>query len=139
LVLTSARYRMLRGQTTRQAVSPFLSEIGAESVKWSDKSEFEAPPRHGALTVDQFNRARSDGGFVSPEEERLVIEALEAAEEMPEEFAGLHPGRRVRSETFGPGTLQRISYDGVRTRAVILFDRAGKKTLILEMAHLEPL
>ena len=139
LVLTSARYRMLRGQTTRQAVSPFLSEIGGESVKWSDKSDFEAPPRHGALTVDQFNRARSDGGFVSPEEERLVIEALEAAEEMPEEFAGLHPGRRVRSETFGPGTLQRISYDGVRTRAVILFDRAGKKTLILEMAHLEPL
>jgi len=139
LVLTSARYRMLRGQTSRQAVSPFLSEIGSESVTWSDRSDYEPGPRHGALTVDQFNRARSDGGFYSPQEERPIIEALQAAEGMPEEFAGLHPGRRVRSEKFGPGTLQSISYDGTRTRAVILFDRAGKKTLILESAKLKPL
>ncbi|MHC4717428.1 MAG: ATP-dependent helicase, partial [Planctomycetota bacterium] len=139
LLLTTARYRMLRGQLARQAVSPFLSEIGAESVTWSDKSDFEAPPRRGALTVDQFNRARTGGGFLSPQEERKVIEALEAAEDMPEEFAGLHSGRRVKSDRFGPGTIQSISYDGTRTRAVILFDREGQKTLILEKAGLEPL
>jgi hypothetical protein len=40
---------------------------------------------------------------------------------------------------FGPGTIQSISCDGTRTRAVILFDRTGRKTIILEKARLEPI
>ena len=84
-----------------------------------------------------FGRPRS--GFNADADERAVIEAMEAADTIPEEFAGLQPGRRVRHAKFGPGKVVSISYDGTRTRAIVEFDRAGRKTLILEQAHLEPI
>ena len=47
-----------------------------------------------------------------------------------------HPGQRVRHPTFGPGRIAELSEMGRDTRAVVEFDRAGRKTLILQYAHL---
>ena len=138
LFLISARYRRLRGLQTRQVDSQFLREIGDRGVSRIDKSPPEASPRRRPVSVEEFNR-RGRGRFDQDATERAIIEAMEAAETLPEAFAALRAGRRVRSRKFGPGTVREISFDGTRTRAVVQFDRGGPKTLILEQAHLEPL
>ena len=130
LYLTSAKHRLLRGQTTRQSQSAFLFEIGQQDVKRTDKTEFEPPPRRKRVSVEKFQE---------DVQTRQLIEAMEASRLIPEQFSGLRPGRRVKHPMFGPGTIQSISCDGTRTRAVILFDRTGRKTIILEKARLEPI
>ena len=137
LFMTAAKYRMVRGRVCRQAESPFLSEIGGENVRRTDRTTPEQPGR--AISTAKFNRYSHSrrGGFYEDVDERAIIEAMEAAERMPEQFAGIGPGRRVRHGKFGPGVVLTVSYDGERTRAVVEFDRTGRKTLILEQAHLE--
>ena len=142
LFMTSARTRMIRGATSRQVESMFLDEIGREHVVRTDKAAVEEPSSgRGRYASEDFGRpfGRPRSGFNADADERAVIEAMEAADTIPEEFAGLQPGRRVRHAKFGPGKVVSISYDGTRTRAIVEFDRAGRKTLILEQAHLEPI
>jgi DNA helicase-2/ATP-dependent DNA helicase PcrA len=45
-------------------------------------------------------------------------------------------GQRVRHPTFGIGRIAELSDMGRDTRAIIEFDRAGRKTLVLQYAHL---
>ncbi len=141
LHLTSARHRMLRGVRQRQVESPFLSEIGREGVTRTDKSPTEPAPRRAPVSVEEFNRrgVSAGGPFHQDAEERAMIEAMEAADLIPPEFAGIRPGREVRHPMFGTGRVVSVSYDGTRTRAVVQFDRSGRKTLVLEKAQLEPL
>ena len=139
LMLLSARYRRLRGIQTRQVESSFLSEIGRAGVTRTDKSPVEPQPRRQAMGVNEFNRSLGRAGFDEVADQRRVIEAMAAADSLPDEFAGLTPGRRVRHKMFGPGTLESVAFDGTRTRATVNFDRVGAKTLILEHAHLEPM
>jgi len=140
LYMTSAKYRILRGVRQRQVESPFLNEIGAKGVERIDKSPHEPPPRRRPVSVAEFSRrGQSGGGFHEDAEQRALIEAMEQADLIPPEFAGIRPGRRVRHHIFGSGKVVTISHDGERTRAVVEFDRAGRKTLILQFARLEPL
>jgi len=138
LYLTSARYRRIRGQRTRQVESKFLTEIGNESVWRIDNSLPEPRARQPRMSLEEFSRRGGRGSFYEEVDQRAMIEALEQAELIPAEFAGIRPGRRVRHRRFGPGSVLEVSFDGARTRAVVRFDRAGRKTLILEHAHLEP-
>lgn len=46
-------------------------------------------------------------------------------------------GQLVRHATFGLGHIKEISQAGLHTRAVVDFNTAGRKTLILEMAKLQ--
>ena len=47
-------------------------------------------------------------------------------------------GQFVRHPTFGVGRITELSDMGQHTRAVVEFERAGRKTLILQYAKLEP-
>jgi hypothetical protein len=47
-------------------------------------------------------------------------------------------GQKVRHPTFGVGRIAEVSDMGQHTRAVVEFERAGRKTLILQYARLEP-
>jgi DNA helicase-2/ATP-dependent DNA helicase PcrA len=47
-------------------------------------------------------------------------------------------GQLVRHPTFGMGRVAEISDMGQHTRAIIDFNAAGRKTLILQYARLEP-
>ena len=57
-------------------------------------------------------------------------------EELTPEF---RRGQMVRHPRFGVGRIVEISRSGQHTRAVVEFQRAGRKTLILQYANLEPL
>ena len=136
LYLTSVKHRCLRGRTERQVESPFLTEIGSESVSRVDKTTTEMPayrPFAGA------RRTRARDGFYEDVDNRAIIEAMEAGDFIPDEFAGISKGRLVRHPKFGAGKVLKISHDGTRTRAVVQFSNAGKKTLILEYAGLKPM
>jgi DNA helicase-2/ATP-dependent DNA helicase PcrA len=47
-------------------------------------------------------------------------------------------GMMVRHPTFGLGRIAEVTDMGQHTRAVIEFNAAGRKTLILQYARLEP-
>ena len=47
-------------------------------------------------------------------------------------------GQLVRHEKFGLGRIVEVSDMGQHTRAVVEFNQAGRKTLILQYARLEP-
>ena len=49
-----------------------------------------------------------------------------------------HVGQVVRHPTFGIGRIADVSDMGSQTRAVVEFNTAGRKTLILQYARLEP-
>ena len=140
LFMTSAKTRMIRGATCRQVESTFLNEIGRENVARTDKTLPDPPPSRGSYHSESFGRSFGPSrGFNEDANERAIIEAMEAAETIPEEFAGIRPGQRVRHAKFGPGKILSVSGDGTRTRALVEFDRFGRKTLILEQARLEPI
>ncbi len=139
LYMTSARYRLLRGRKSRQVESPFLLEIGNESVSRIDKTTPDPPPQStGANRYDRRSGSTGDG-FYENVDQRAIIEAMENADSIPAEFSRIHRGRLVRHNIYGSGKVLQISYDGARTRAVVEFQTAGKKTLILEHANLDPM
>ena len=66
-------------------------------------------------------------------------EARAAERERADSLAGrFRRGQKVRHPTFGVGRISEISEVGTHTRAVVEFERAGQKRLILQYAKLEP-
>ncbi|MCY2925113.1 MAG: hypothetical protein NT031_06675 [Planctomycetota bacterium] len=136
LTLTAAKKRMVRGQTQRQAVSKFLSEIGPDGVAVEDLTwEADAPPARPW--------ARR-GGFRSDADEREQIErhadegADPSAPPLPPEYEYLTVGCRVRSTKFGLGQVARIGHEPwPETRVEVHFAACGPKKLVLAMAKLE--
>jgi len=120
LLLSKAAYRTIRGLRERTVSSPFLSEMPEEELEIIDRTEM-AWERSGAP-------ARS-----SDPNSRYTYEPVEG------EGMEFHRGQKVRHPQFGVGTIAEISSMGQQTRAVVQFGSAGKKTLILQYAKLEPL
>jgi hypothetical protein len=52
--------------------------------------------------------------------------------------SAFHRGQKVRHPTFGIGRIAEVSDMGQHTRAIVDFNSAGRKTLILQYARLEP-
>jgi DNA helicase-2/ATP-dependent DNA helicase PcrA len=142
LMLTTAMHRTLRGVQTRQVESAFLAELGSQTVTRLDKAPMAEPVRRGPISLEEFNRSaarRHEDGFYEEVDGRAMVEAMEMADTLPSEFAGIRPGRRVHHPMFGQGKVVQVSGTGAQTRAVVEFDRHGRKILILQHAHLEPL
>jgi DNA helicase-2/ATP-dependent DNA helicase PcrA len=112
LLLSKAAYRTLRGLRERTVTSPFLMEIPQECLEVVD---------HTGLSFGSRGRELR---------ERAALEHDHAS-------TRFKVGQLVRHPTFGIGRIQEITDMGSQTRAVIQFNAAGKKTLILEYARLE--
>jgi len=114
LILAKAQYRTIRGLRERTVPSPFLTEMPEDAIEVIDHTQI-------AFGSDEYDQRRA---FRS-ENSRLAGQ--------------FRKGQQVRHPTFGVGTIADISDMGQHTRAVIEFQRAGRKTLILQFARLEPL
>jgi DNA helicase-2/ATP-dependent DNA helicase PcrA len=113
LILTKAAYRTVRGLRERTVTSPFLNEVPPEALEVTDRTGI---------------------AFEGPREEHR-----ERAQTENERLAGqFRRGQLVRHPTFGLGRIADVSDMGQHTRAVIEFNQAGRKTLILQYARLEP-
>ncbi|HSZ56108.1 MAG TPA: UvrD-helicase domain-containing protein [Tepidisphaeraceae bacterium] len=113
LILSRAAVRTVRGLRGRTVPSPFLYEMPPD--------EFQ--------TVDRASLA--DLGDRDEERELDYRSARQTAGQF-------RRGQRVRHPTFGIGRIADISNMGSQTRAVVEFNSAGRKTLILQYARLEP-
>ncbi|HWP41446.1 MAG TPA: UvrD-helicase domain-containing protein [Tepidisphaeraceae bacterium] len=113
LILTRAVYRTLRGLRERTVASPFLAEMPRDSLQVIDRAGSEHAGRRG----QEFGRTGAE------------------QTSLPDRF---RRGQLVRHPTFGVGRIAEISDMGQQTRAVVEFNGAGRKTLILQYARLEP-
>jgi DNA helicase-2/ATP-dependent DNA helicase PcrA len=126
LTMSCARNRMLRGRTTPQGASPFLSEIGEESIIVEDLCTPASETRRP--------RRRQAGGFYA---ERKGSEEIESAPAPPAEYQYLRSGSRVSHPLYGIGQVVKISLPWPQTRAEIHFEDCGPKRIVLRYAHLE--
>ena len=133
VTLSAAKFRMIRGRTTPQAASKFLSELGTEGIAFEDMTT----PAEVAGPQRTWPKNTSRGGFYDDVEERKLIEALADANPMPPEYEYLRVGSRVRHQKFGVGKIVSLSQPWPDTRAKVEFPGLGTKTLVLSMAKLE--
>ena len=113
LMLSKAAYRTIRGLRERTIGSPFLTEMPAAALEVIDRTEMG----YGSSRSEHRQRQEDDRERLSGQFRR---------------------GQMVRHPSFGIGRIAEISNMGQQTRAVIEFNQAGRKTLILEYARLEP-
>ncbi|HSW45776.1 MAG TPA: 3'-5' exonuclease, partial [Phycisphaerae bacterium] len=113
LALTWSKWRELRGISDRRLKSMFLRELPKKEVKWSE------------VSMDDGNGY--DTGGDEPD-----------MTDVPAGETEWRQGQLVHHRRMGIGRLIWIERGGSRTRARILFERHGEKTLILEYADLEP-
>jgi DNA helicase-2/ATP-dependent DNA helicase PcrA len=112
LIFARAQYRTVRGIRDRSPASRFLAELPREDLTILDSSGVPMDNRAAARTSAEAESERAAQGF--------------------------RRGQMVRHEKFGIGRIADISNMGQHTRAVVEFNRAGRKTLILQYARLEP-
>ena len=117
LVLTKANVRTIRGLRERTITSPFLNELPEEHLATTDRT---------GVGESSFDSDRYRRSFDSARESSIA-----------RSLAGFKTGQLVRHPTFGVGRIAELSESGSRTRAVVVFNTAGRKTLILEQAKLE--
>jgi DNA helicase-2/ATP-dependent DNA helicase PcrA len=130
LVLSRARYRMIRGQTERTIESQFLSEMPSECFEEIDLTGDD----DGIGSVGYRDEA-SYGRRAA--QERRGYEAAAQRREANVVAGEFKRGILVRHPQFGLGRIEEISPAGTMTRAIVQFQGAGRKTLILQYARLE--
>ncbi|HEY1629424.1 MAG TPA: UvrD-helicase domain-containing protein, partial [Tepidisphaeraceae bacterium] len=108
VILSKAGYRTMRGLRERTVTSPFLNEMPQDAFEVIDHSGMQ---RYERSDVQHEPSSESQSGFRS--------------------------GQLVRHPTFGMGRIEEITALGSQTRAVVKFNSAGRKTLILQYAKLE--
>jgi DNA helicase-2/ATP-dependent DNA helicase PcrA len=111
LILSKAAYRTIRGLRERTATSQFLSQMPQEFLEITD------------LTGDSQSPARSET-YIESDESMPVLE--------------FSIGQRVRHPAFGIGKILDLSNSSIAPKAVVHFEKFGRKTLVLNMAKLTP-
>lgn len=112
LLLTKAGYRTIRGLRERTVTSPFLNEMPQEALEITDRTQMGFGDRS-----EEYRERMQD------ENDQLATQ--------------FHKGQLVRHPTFGLGRIAEVSDMGQQTRAIVEFNSAGRKTLILQYARLE--
>ena len=131
LVLSHARYRMVRGETIRTVASQFFGEMPDEIFEEIDMTGEEGEDSGSLSYRDEGSYARqaqrTRGNFGAPE-------PLSDAKQVAGEF---RKGMLVRHPQFGMGRIDSITPAGTMTRAEVIFQGMGRKTLILQYARLQ--
>ena len=117
LYLTRAEYRSAWGSPNYNPASRFLVEIPDELIDWRQRTFSSKPKFVSAPPL----KATSASGKKSSSTISLVI------------------GDRVSHDTFGLGTVVKISGEGDRAEATINFGQLGEKRLLLRYAPVEKL
>ena len=141
LLLTNARCRMIRGETQRTIASQFLRELPKETFNHLDLAgEEPLGSRGGSGRSESFRsgwQQRFGGASSGPSSSSgSSSSSSDSSENSGHRF---RRGMMVRHAQFGIGRIEHLEKAGNQTRTVVTFNTHGRKTLILEYAHLEPL
>jgi DNA helicase-2/ATP-dependent DNA helicase PcrA len=113
LILTKSAFRTIRGLRERTVTSPFFGEMPRELLEITDRTQL--PGADDIAAAGQSLRTQTQTAA-----------------------SRFRPGMLVRHPTFGLGRIADLSDMGSSTRVNVQFNTAGRKTLILEYARLEP-
>ncbi|MGB2802848.1 MAG: 3'-5' exonuclease, partial [Phycisphaerae bacterium] len=119
LVLTHARFRLIRGRPTRCVRSPFLAELPPETVRRADETTGTQPAPLG-----------EGRGYTGPGADRTTPDETD-----PE--TGLAVGELVRHPTYGLGRVRHFTIGGGHRLVRIHFNTVGEKLLDPRLARLE--
>ncbi len=130
LVLSNARYRMIRGQTERTIASQFLQELPDECLEDID------------LTADDGDAGslgyQDEGSYGRRAQQSRREHESASQRRQADAVAGeFRKGSLVRHPQFGLGRIESIEPSGATTKATVRFQGTGAKTLILQYARLE--
>jgi DNA helicase-2/ATP-dependent DNA helicase PcrA len=129
LVLSYARYRTIRGLSERTIASQFLQEIPGECVNEIDMTGDQGLP--GSLGY------RDEASYGRRAQQHHHNDAVEQRAETISTAQEFRRGILVRHPQFGLGRIEDITPAGSMTKAIVQFQGAGRKTLILQYARLE--
>jgi DNA helicase-2/ATP-dependent DNA helicase PcrA len=113
LLMTSAKYRTVRGMRDRTIPSQFLRELPEDSIALSDQADAQS-----------FDEADDEFG-----------ERVERRWGEPKMNAEFPVGSMVRHPRFGVGKVMAVT-GGVDAKATVAFRDVGTKTLVLRYANL---
>jgi len=130
LLLSHARYRMIRGQTERTIASQFLSEMPDECFEETDLTGEET-----GFGSESYRDEASYGRRA--QNERRQQESASQHNQAAQLAGEFRRGILVRHPQFGLGRIEEISPAGTMTKAIVQFQGMGRKTLILQYARLE--
>jgi DNA helicase-2/ATP-dependent DNA helicase PcrA len=114
LILTKAQIRTVRGMRERTITSSFFGEMPQDALRITDRT-----------TLDSLGDRDEENEYLREESRGLAGQ--------------FRRGQMVRHPKFGVGRIADVSDMGSQTRAVVEFNSAGRKTLILQYAQLEPI
>ncbi len=137
LIITSARYRTIRGISERTIESRFIHELPKEHVTISDQAGFSEPGWDTPSSRIGDARGGSDGPRFVPDGPSGGG-GSRGKPSGPKDSKGLPlaVGVMVRHPQFGLGRIVGLT-SGQDARAQIEFRQAGRKTLVLQYARLE--
>jgi DNA helicase-2/ATP-dependent DNA helicase PcrA len=134
LLLTSAKYRTIRGLQERTIPSRFLGEMPHDVLQVSDQSDTFADL--GEEWGGSGGGGESSGDkFDIPGQHRTLGAPRRHSTPAPGSAGEFPVGSQVRHPQFGIGTIKAIQA-GANARATIQFRDVGTKTLVLEYARL---
>ena len=165
VTVSYAQNRRKWGSETSNRPSRFLKEIdrkyyAIEPDSWQDRydpfpqtrfqrSDFETYPRTGGYRPEGHGGQRGwqrPGTSQTPPVQQRSSRPIPAAPPAPAHtpsagfapspIADLQAGQRVEHDRFGYGKILSIEGDGPNRKAVVAFDTAGQKTLLLKFAKL---
>ena len=136
LILSHSCYRMIMGRSEGRVASRFLKEIPDECVVRIDllaQERLAGSPGYRDETIDQARPLRTKPASYRDSARRSI-----AAAEPASAPARFRKGSLVRHQKFGVGRIAELTPVGEKTRVVVEFQSAGRRSLFLEHARLEP-
>ncbi|MGN1255595.1 MAG: ATP-dependent helicase [Bacteroidaceae bacterium] len=136
LILTSARSRMRYGRVEFSDPCRFLSEINPSFLHLNGRktdrriqSFHHSPERrinpiaHTSISPKRFTTSLTSS------------QPLTASQGPNNNQTTIKPGQKIVHERFGPGIVERVEGTGMDTRAMVSFESAGRKQLLLRFAR----
>jgi len=136
LVLTGAARRRVFGDYHATQPSRFLGEIPADLIEqeFPTYSSFSTATRGWEYRLNPYGRA-GRAGYRSPRvREETSFDYSQEDQSIP---GGLAPGRKVRHDQFGVGTVLSVEELNDDMKLVVRFASVGQKTLRARYAKLE--
>ncbi|MDR2043576.1 MAG: DNA helicase PcrA [Clostridium sp.] len=153
LTLTSAKARMIRGETKRSSVSRFVREIPGRLLEQRSNTERTIRFEDSADTAQSLSAlrpkailrprvtAKADKPFIAQEISSLnrlagVSKGLPAQAAQPPDYS---EGDRVRHVKYGQGIVMKLEKEPRDYKVTVEFDTAGQKIMYASFAKLKRL
>ncbi|MBO7545625.1 MAG: UvrD-helicase domain-containing protein [Paludibacteraceae bacterium] len=133
--ISHARSRFKNGTVNIQTESRFLKELDRQYVTVHSGTETRSFSR-----FENFRRLWEEQPSRSAADERQSGSAITRTEEKlskkPAACTDFKEGDRIEHNVFGPGKVLAVYHENGNDKADIIFDRSGRKTLLLKFAKL---